>query len=128
MDNELNLVTFQDIFQDEAKKKGKYSDEFQTASALILLDKLDMASLGAKDGQMVLVENEAGRIVVSAKTSDDDPHSGLAFMIRSPWSNQLIGDDVCDIKSLGFKKISVRVSPTEENVTQVTEILERMRN
>jgi formylmethanofuran dehydrogenase subunit D len=127
MDNELNLVTFQDIFQDEAKKKGKYSDEFRTASALILLDKLDMASLGAKDGQMVLVENEVGRIVVSAKTSDDDPHPGLAFMIRSPWSNQLIGDDVCDIK-IGFKKISVRVSSSVENVTQITEILERMRN
>jgi formylmethanofuran dehydrogenase subunit D len=127
MDKELNLVTFQDIFQDEAKKKGKYSDEFRTASALILLDKLDMASLGAKDGQMVLVENEIGRIVVSAKTSDDDPHPGLAFMIRSPWSNQLIGDDVCDIK-IGFKKISVRVSPSAENVTQITEVLERMSN
>jgi formylmethanofuran dehydrogenase subunit D len=128
MDKELNIVTFQDIFQDEAEKKGKYTDEFRVASALIILDKLDMASLGAKDGQKVLVENDVGRIVVAAKTSDDDPHPGLAFMIRSPWSNQLIGDAVCDINTLGFKKISAKISPTEENLTQVSEILQRMRN
>jgi formylmethanofuran dehydrogenase subunit D len=128
MDKELNIVTFQDIFQDEAEKKGKYTDEFRVASALIILDKLDMASLGAKDGQKVLVENDVGRIVVAAKTSDDDPHPGLAFMIRSPWSNQLIGDDVCDINTLGFKKISAKISLSEENLTQVSEILKRMRN
>jgi formylmethanofuran dehydrogenase subunit D len=128
MDKELNIVTFQDIFQDEAEKKGKYTDEFRVASASILLDKLDMASLGAKDGQKVLVENDVGRIVVAAKTSDDDPHPGLAFMIRSPWSNQLIGDDVCDINTLGFKKISAKISLSEENLTQVSEILKRMRN
>jgi formylmethanofuran dehydrogenase subunit D len=128
MDKELNIVTFQDIFQDEAGKKGKYTDEFRMASALIMMDKQDMASLGAKDGQKVSVENEVGRVVVAAKTSDDDPHPGLAFMIHSPWSNQLIGNDVCDQDSLVFKKISARVSTTEENVTQVSEILQRMRN
>lgn len=127
MDKELNIVTFQDIFQDETEKKGKRTDEFRMASALIMMDKLDMASLGAKDGQKVSVENEVGRVVVAAKTSDDDSHPGVAFMIHSPWSNQLIGEDVCDTNILGFKKISAKVSLTEENVTQVSEILQRMQ-
>ena len=35
-----------------------------------------MASLGVKDGERVLVENELGKIVVAAKTSDDEPLPG----------------------------------------------------
>jgi formylmethanofuran dehydrogenase subunit D len=64
---------------------------------------------------------------VAAKTSDDDPHPGLAFMINSPWSNQLVRDDVCDTSISGSKRIAARVSPSEGNVTQVSEIFQRMR-
>ena len=57
----MNIVTFRDIFQDEAGRRAGISDEFRQLSAVILLDKQDMASLGVKDGQKVLVENEIGR-------------------------------------------------------------------
>ena len=32
----------------------------------------------------MLVKNDVGSMVVAAKTSDDDPHPGLAFMIQQP--------------------------------------------
>ncbi|MCX6668821.1 MAG: hypothetical protein NTV25_03315 [Methanothrix sp.] len=127
MEAEVTIVAFQDIFQNEARKKGIYTDEYRQLSAQIILDKQDITRLGVKDGQRISVKNEVGGVVVAAKISDDDPHPGLAFMINSPWFNQLVRDDVCDTSIPGFKRIAARVSPSEENVTQISEILQRMR-
>jgi len=127
MEAKVIIVTFRDIFQYEAGKKSRYSDEYRQLSALILLDKQDMAGLGVKDGQRVMVGNELGRIVAAAKASEDEPHPGLAFMTNSPWSNQLVRDDVCETSIPGFKRIEAVVSPTEEAITQITELLQRMR-
>ena len=127
MEAKVIIVTFRDIFQYEAGKKSRYSDEYRQLSAQILLDKQDMAGLGVKDGQHVMVGNELGRIVAAAKASEDDPHPGLAFMTNSPWSNQLVRDDICETSIPGFKRIEATVSPTEEAITQITELLQRMR-
>jgi formylmethanofuran dehydrogenase subunit D len=127
MEAKVIIVTFRDIFQYEAGKKSRYSDEYRQLSAQIFLDKQDMAGLGVKDGQRVMVGNELGSIVAAAKASEDDPHSGLAFMTNSPWSNQLVRDDICETSIPGFKRIEAMVSPTEEAITQITELLQRMR-
>jgi len=127
MEAKVIIVTFRDIFQYEAGKKSRYSDEYRQLSAQILLDKQDMADLGVKDGQRVTVGNELGCIVAAAKASEDDPHPGLAFMTNSPWSNQLVRDDICETSIPGFKRIEAVVSPTEEAITQITELLQRMR-
>jgi formylmethanofuran dehydrogenase subunit D len=122
MEAVVTVVTFEDIFQREAEKKGKYSEDYRKFSAQIILDKQDMAGLGVKDGQNVLVKNDVGNIVVVAKASDDpeeDPHPGLAFMIGSPWSNQLVKDEVC-------ARISAQVSPSAQDVTQISELFQRM--
>jgi len=127
MEAKVIIVTFRDIFQYEAGKKSRYSDEYRQLSAQIFLDKQDMAGLGVKDGQHVMVGNELGRIVAAAKASEDDPHPGLAFMTNSPWSNQLVRDDICETSIPGFKRIEAMVSPTEEAITQIIELLQRMR-
>jgi formylmethanofuran dehydrogenase subunit D len=85
-----------------------------------------MASLGVKDGDKVLVENEISKIVVAAKTSDDEPHAGLAFMINSVWSNQLLRDDLCNASVPGFKGITAKVGPSQGEVTRISEIVQRM--
>jgi formylmethanofuran dehydrogenase subunit D len=127
MEAKVIIVTFRDIFQYEAGKKSRYSDEYRQLSAQILLDKQDMADLGVKDGQRVTVGNELGCIVAAAKASEDDPHPGLAFMTNSPWSNQLVRDNICETSIPGFKRIEAVVAPTEEAITQITELLQRMR-
>lgn len=124
---DIRIVTFRDIFQYEAGKKSRYSDEYRKLSAQIILDKSDMARLGLKDGQNVSVENGVGRIIVAAKTSDDDPHPGLAFMTNSPWSNHLVRDDMCDMGIPELKNIAAKVSPSKESVTEISELLQRMR-
>lgn len=127
MDADVTIVTFRDIFQDEAGKKGLYTDQYRDLSARIILDKQEMAKLGAKDGQRLRVQNDIGSVVVAAKTSEDEPHPALAFMINSPWSNQLVRDDICDASVPGSKRITARISPTEEGITQISELLQRMR-
>lgn len=124
---EVTIVTFRDIFQYEAGKKGRYSDEYRNLSAQIILDKQDMSKLGTKDGGKVKVENDVGSIVVAAKTSDDDPHPGVAFMVNSPWSNHIVRDDVCETRIPGFKSITASVSPSSEEITKIGDLLERMK-
>jgi formylmethanofuran dehydrogenase subunit D len=123
----VTVVTFRDIFQNEAEKKSRYSEDYRKLSAQIILDKQDMAGLGVKDGQSVLVKNDVGSIVVAVKASEDDPHPGLAFMVNSPWSNHLVREDVCMASIPGFKRISAQVSPSGENVTQISELFQRMK-
>jgi formylmethanofuran dehydrogenase subunit D len=127
MSVDVKVITFEDIFQYEAGEKSRFSDEYRQLSAVILLDKQDMASLGVKDGDKVLVENEINKIVVAAKTSDDEPHAGLAFMTSSVWSNQLMREDMCDASVPGFKGITARVAPSQGDVTQISEIVQRLR-
>jgi formylmethanofuran dehydrogenase subunit D len=123
----VTIVTIRDIFQDEAAMKSRFASEYRQLSALIDLDKQDMARLGAKEGQKLLVENELGKVIVAARQSTDEPHPGLAFMNNSPWSNHLVAESVGDSCIPGFKKIMARISVTEEDVTQISELVQRMK-
>lgn len=122
----LTIITFRDIFQVEAEKKSRYSEDYQKLCAQIILDKQDMATLGIKDGQNVLIKNGVGSVIVAAKDSDDDPHPGVAFMIRSPWSNQLVDEDSCNTCHSRSKSIFVQALPSTDGVTRITEILQRI--
>jgi formylmethanofuran dehydrogenase subunit D len=124
---ELKIVTFRDIFQYEAQRKGRYSEEYKKLSAQIMLDKADLERLGIKEGERVLVKNVDGRVVATARLSDDEPHPGLAFMVESPWSNQLVGAPAEKTCISELKNFSAEVEPTEEPVTEMKELLERMR-
>ena len=124
----VTIVTVRDIFQDEAGRKSRFSDEYRNLSALIILDKQDLIRLGAKDGQRLLVKNDVGSVIVAAKTSEDDAHPGLAFMYNSPWSNQLVSDEVCDGSIPGDKRIKATLSVAETNITQISELQARMQS
>lgn len=124
---DVKVVTYRDIFQYGAEKMGLHSEEYLKLSASIILDKGDMARLGVAEGGKVLLENELNRIVVNATASADKPHPGLAFMIKSPWSNQLEGDESCPAGASGFRGIRAVVSPSSEGITQMDEILQRLR-
>jgi len=126
----VTIVTVRDIFQDEAGRKSRFSDEYKNLSAQIFLDKQDMTRLGAKDGQKLLVNNDVGRVVVAAKTSEDDAHPGLAFMYNSPWSNQLVSDAASEDGIPGFESIKATLSTAVENldITPISEIQARLQS
>lgn len=125
----LTIVTVRDIFQDEAGRVSKFSDEYQRLSALIILDKGDMARLSVSDGERLLVKNDIGAVVVTAKAIEDEPHPGIAFMNKSPWANQLVseGEGKSDIP--GFNSITATAARALKgaDVTGIDELLSRMR-
>ena len=131
----VTIVTVSDIFQDEAGRKSRFSDQYRDLSARIFLDKQDLAALGAKDGQRVRVagelrEGETASIVVTAKADEDEAHPGLAFMFSSPWSNQLAIEPASAVGEAAvpaFKSIRATVTISNENVTGISEIFSRMR-
>ncbi|MEI6104666.1 MAG: molybdopterin dinucleotide binding domain-containing protein [Methanothrix sp.] len=125
---QVTIVTVRDIFQDEAGRKSRFSDEYKNLSALIILDKQDMIRLEAKDGQKLQVKNDVGSVIVAARTSEDEAHPGLAFMYNSPWSNQLVSDNVCDDSIPGFKNIKATLSTTVEDITPISELQARMQS
>ena len=55
-------------------------------------------------------------------------HPGLAFMYNSPWSNQLVSDDVCDGSIPVNKRIKATLSTTEQDITQISELQARMQS
>jgi formylmethanofuran dehydrogenase subunit D len=123
---EVVVVAVRDIFQDEAGRNSRFSDEYKSLSALIILDKQDMAGLAVKDGDKLLAKNDAGSIVVVARASKDDAkeaHPGLAFMCSSPWYNQLVQDDGCERAS-----VKATLAPTAAAVTAISEIQARMKS
>ncbi len=87
-----------------------------------------MVQLGLKEGQNVCLENEMGKIVVKVIQTDDESHQGLAFMTNSPWSNQLVKDNVNNGIIPDFKAILVHASTSNESITNLTELLERLRH
>jgi formylmethanofuran dehydrogenase subunit D len=123
----LKVITFRDIFQYEAGKKSRFSSEFQNLSAQIIMDKEDMSKLKVNGGQNVCLENDLGKVIVTARQTDDEPHPGLGFMTNSPWSNQLVGADSSGGVIPEFKAITVLVSASNEEITKLSELLERMR-
>ncbi len=125
---EVTIVTYRDIFQEEAKEIGRYSDEYRDLSALILLDRGDMELIGTEDGQTVQVDTDGGKVVVTAKLSEEDEeHPGLAFMPNSPWSNQLVSGDTGTSKIPEFKRIRAKVSATDKEVDTISDLVERIR-
>ena len=118
----------QDIFQDEAGKKSRFSEEYKTRSARIILDKQNLAEIGAQDGGKVLIKNDVGSVVVVVGTSEDS-HPGLAIMNSSPWSNQLVSDATCEAGIPGYKGIKAAVQPADASaaVTDISEILSRIK-
>jgi formylmethanofuran dehydrogenase subunit D len=124
---EVTIITFRDIFQSEAQEMDRFGDEYRNRSALILLDGMDMKRIGVEDEMAVLLESDAGKVVVLAKRSpEEESHSGIAFMPNSPWSNQLIPEEMGKSRIPEFKRIPVNISPTNEDVTDIYELLERL--
>ena len=126
---EVSIVTVRDIFQDEAGRHSRFSEEYRSKSAVIILDRQDLAGLGAKEGDLIAVENDTGSVVVAAVASLDDAHPGLAIMYNSPWSNQLVPEAVCQSSIPRFKSIRARVQSAAGSaaVTDISEIFSRIK-
>jgi len=123
---ELTVVTYRGIFQEVEEALGMYSDGYRDQSALLELDGGDAKAVGVEAGKPVLLETASGKVVVTAKVSED-PHPGIAFMPASPWSSQLLSGEVGEGGLMELKRFGATVTPAEGAVTSIEEIMEGIR-
>jgi formylmethanofuran dehydrogenase subunit D len=123
---ELTVVTFRGIFQEVQEALGIYSDGYRDESAVVFLDGGDASGLDVEAGSPVRMETDYGAVVVAAKISED-PHPGVAFMPKSPWSSQLLSGDTGERGVLEMKRFTARVSSSDEGPTSIAEIGEMIR-
>lgn len=107
---EFTLITGRTVAQGEAMEKGKISEGFTRACAVVELDPEDMSKLGAYEGDEVKVATEAGEVVVVARKSSSPPHQGVAFMPMGPWANVIVGGDTASTGMPPFKGIKAEIT------------------
>ncbi len=123
---ELLIVTYRGIFQEVEEALGIYSDSYREESALLFLDHGDALGRKIQADSPVLLETATGKVVVVAKVSEE-PHPGIGFMPRSPWSAQLLPAEAGEGGLLQMKRFQARVGSAGEAVTTIEEIGERIR-
>ena len=123
---ELTVITYRGIFQEVEEALGMYSDGYRDQSAVLFLDGGDAKGLAVEAGKPVLVEAGSGKVVVTAKISEE-PHPGVAFMPASPWSAQLLLGEAGEGGVLELKRFEAAISPSGEAITSIEEIGERIR-
>ncbi len=123
---ELLVVTYRGIFQEVEEALGIYSDSYREESAVLFLDGSDALGRKIEAGRPILLETATEKVVVVAKISEE-PHPGIAFMPRSPWSASLLPAEVGEGGLLQLKRFRARASPAGEAVTTIEEIGERIR-
>lgn len=78
------LNTGSDIYQGACKKRGStLKEEYKNASGTCYMDPRDMAKLGVKNWDHVLVKTDYGEVVVSAARSRDAPHEELYLFVKA---------------------------------------------
>lgn len=119
------IVTHRDIFQNTAQENSRFSDQYAELSSVIRLDKEDMKKMGLKAGDLVVVKNASGRVVLKVEISSiQEPHPGTAFMINGPWANALVTAETGGTGVPAFKKIEAMLSRSKgEKVTSLAELI-----
>ncbi len=120
---EIKITTYRDIFQAEAMECDRFGEEYKMLSAAISISKIDMQKMGLKSKDRVRISNSYGSIIVEAKESRKDEPGGLAFMVKSPWSNSLVSGDTQGKGIPEFKNIRAKISLSKEEITTLEKLI-----
>ena len=120
-EQKITIVTYRDIFQSAAMEEGRFSEDYANLSAVIKMDAADIKKLGVKEGDTVIIKNDAGKVIVRVGSSGyDASHQRIAYMPNSPWSNVLVSADTGGSGVPRYKRIEAVVSGAKgEGVTGV---------
>jgi len=87
----ITLITGRTIRQGIGISAGKGRPEYREATGVIGLNELDMARLGAVDGDELQLKTEYGTAEVTCRKADMP--KGMAFMAFGPACNRLVGGE-----------------------------------
>jgi formylmethanofuran dehydrogenase subunit D len=118
------LNTGSDIYQGACKKRGStLKEEYKNASGTCYMDPRDMAKLGVKNWDHVLVKTDYGEVVVSAARSRDAPHEGTVFICKGPWANTITSHETYCCSDPTYKGIHATVEKTDREVLLMADLM-----
>ena len=103
------LITGRTVKQAAGLHKGKDSDAYRRATALVEMNAADMARLGIGEGQIVRLRSATGQAEMSAHTGTVP--SKMVFIPMGPVANSLIGPETEGIGMPFFKGLTVEIEP-----------------
>jgi formylmethanofuran dehydrogenase subunit D len=109
MSEHLTLITARTRAQADGLHRGKGTEAYRRATALVEMNADDMARLGIEEGVTVRVRTSAGAVEVPVQAGNLPP--GLVFMPLGPTANALIGTETEATGIPSFKGLAVEVEP-----------------
>ncbi|MDI6726255.1 MAG: molybdopterin dinucleotide binding domain-containing protein [Smithellaceae bacterium] len=104
------LITGRTREQGEGLHKGKESEEYRVAVALVEMNPEDMTRLSIKEGQVVRLRTTLDQVEVPVRTGTLP--SGMLFMPMGPVANQLIAAETEGTGMPAFKGLTVKMELT----------------
>ena len=87
----------------------------------------DGEKLGLKEGNRVKVTTDFGSVIV-AWVPEKGLDSGLVFFPYGPWANQVYSSTTGSTGMPLMKGIPATITPTDEKVLSIEEIVEKLRS
>lgn len=109
MSRRFRLITGRTRKQADGLHRGKETEAYRQATALVEMNADDMTRLGVEDGAMVQVRTSTGAVDVPARAGELP--LGLVFMPLGPTANALVGTETEATGIPPFKGLEVEVEP-----------------
>jgi formylmethanofuran dehydrogenase subunit D len=101
-----------------ASCESKMTQDFFQAASVCSLSEPDYKALDLDVEKNVLIDNQFGQAVFSARMDKGLP-SGIIFIPMGPWANILIGPDTGGCGMPQYKGVEVEVSPTASPILDI---------
>jgi len=101
-----------------ASCESKMTNDFFQAASVCSLSEPDYKALDLDEGKNVLIGNQFGQAVFSARMDKGLP-SGIIFIPMGPWANTLIGPDTGGCGTPQYKGVEVEVNPTDSPILDI---------
>ncbi len=105
--------------------ESKMSLDFFKAVAICHLSENDFKSLELSEGKNVLIKNEFGQVVLTAKADGGLPDN-MVFIPMGPWANVIVGLETGGCGTPHFKGLEVEVAATNLPVLNIRELFSGM--
>jgi formylmethanofuran dehydrogenase subunit D len=105
----FTLITGRTRDQADGLHRGKETQAYHQATALVEMNGEDMARLGVEEGAMVQMRTSTSTVEVPVRAGKLP--AGLVFMPLGPTANELIGTETEATGMPPFKGLEVEVEP-----------------
>jgi formylmethanofuran dehydrogenase subunit D len=115
---EVLLLTGRSVWQGEGLESGKEGQKYKEACTKLDMNPADMAKLGLKDHDKVLLSSKYGEIVMEAVTAEQELLEGMAYVAYGTWVNVIVNPRTEGTGMPSFKGTKVTIEPTDKEIIE----------